>query len=104
MCIRDSSIIASTKAAIEGLTVSLAAEFAPYIRVNCIAPSLTNSKIAQPMLKNTAVAEGIAKAHPLKRLGEGKDSAALAKFLITEDSSWVTGQIIAVDGGRSKLS
>ena len=98
------SIIASTKAAIEGLTVSLAAEFAPNIRVNCIAPSLTNSKIAQPMLKNTAVAEGIAKAHPLKRLGEGKDSAALAKFLITEDSSWVTGQIIAVDGGRSKLS
>jgi len=49
-------------------------------------------------------AEGIAKAHPLKRLGEGKDSAALAKFLLTEDSSWVTGQIIAVDGGRSKLS
>ena len=46
----------------------------------------------------------IAKAHPLKRLGEGKDSAALAKFLLTEDSSWVTGQIIAVDGGRSKLS
>tara|TARA_Y100001970_G_C14126849_1_gene799423 strand:+ start:77 stop:787 length:711 start_codon:yes stop_codon:yes gene_type:complete len=98
------SIIASAKAAVEGLTVSLAAEFAPNIRVNCIAPSLTNSKIAQPMLKNLAVAEGIAKAHPLKRLGEGKDSASLAKFLITEDSSWMTGQIIAVDGGRSKLS
>ena len=98
------SVIASTKAAVEGLTVSLAAEFAPNIRVNCIAPSLTNSKIAQPMLKNTAVALGIAKAHPLKRLGEGKDSASLAKFLITEDSSWITGQIIAVDGGRSKLS
>ena len=98
------SIIASTKAAVEGLTVSLAAEFAPNIRVNCIAPSLTNSKIAQPMLKNSAIAEGIAKAHPLKRLGEGKDSASLAKFLITEDSSWITGQIIAVDGGRSKLS
>ena len=98
------SIIASTKAAVEGLTVSLAAEFAPNIRVNCVAPSLTKSKIAEPMLKNTAIAEGIAKAHPLKRLGEGKDSAALAKFLLTEDSSWVTGQIIAVDGGRSKLS
>ncbi len=98
------SIIASTKAAVEGLTVSLAAEFAPNIRVNCIAPSLTNSKIAEPMLKNKVLAEGIAKAHPLKRLGEGKDSASLAKFLITEDSSWVTGQIIAVDGGRSKLS
>tara|TARA_Y100001970_G_C13993872_1_gene729659 strand:- start:139 stop:852 length:714 start_codon:yes stop_codon:yes gene_type:complete len=98
------SIIASTKAAVEGLTVSLAAEFAPNIRVNCVAPSLTNSKIAQPMLKNKALAEGIAKAHPLKRIGEGKDSASLAKFLLTQESSWVTGQIIAVDGGRSKLS
>ena len=56
------------------------------------------------MLKNPVIAEGIAKAHPLKRLGEGKDSAALAKFLITEESSWVTGQVIAVDGGRSNFS
>ena len=98
------TIIASAKAAVEGLTVTLAAEFAPNIRVNCVAPSLSKSKIAEPMLKNPAIAEGIAKAHPLKRLGEGKDSAALAKFLITEESSWITGQIIAVDGGRSKLS
>ena len=98
------TIIASAKAAVEGLTVTLAAEFAPHIRVNCIAPSLSKSKIAEPMLKNPAIAEGIAKAHPLKRLGEGKDSAALAKFLITDESSWITGQIIAVDGGRSKLS
>ena len=98
------TIIASAKAAVEGLTVTLAAEFAPHIRVNCIAPSLSKSKIAEPMLKNPVIAEGIAKAHPLKRLGEGKDSAALAKFLITEESSWITGQIIAVDGGRSKLS
>jgi len=98
------TIIASAKAAVEGLTVTLAAEFAPHIRVNCIAPSLSKSKIAEPMLKNPAIAEGIAKAHPLKRLGEGKDSAALAKFLITGESSWITGQIIAVDGGRSKLS
>jgi len=98
------TIIASAKAAVEGLTVTLAAEFAPNIRVNCVAPSLSKSKIAEPMLKNATIAEGIAKAHPLKRLGEGKDSAALAKFLITEDSSWVTGQVIAVDGGRSKLS
>ena len=98
------AIIASAKAAVEGLTVTLAAEFAPHIRVNCVAPSLSKSKIAEPMLKNPTIAEGIAKAHPLKRLGEGKDSAALAKFLITEESSWITGQIIAVDGGRSKLS
>ena len=98
------TIIATAKAAIEGLTVTLAAEFAPSIRVNCIAPSLTSSKIAQSMLKNPIVAEALAKAHPLKRVGEGKDSAALAKFLLTEESSWVTGQIIGVDGGRSRLS
>ena len=98
------SIIASVKGAIEGLTVSLAAEFAPNIKVNCIAPSLTNSKIAEPILKNKIVAEGIAKAHPLKRIGEGKDTAAMAKFLLTEESSWITGQIIGVDGGRSTLA
>ena len=98
------SIIASAKAAVEGFAVSIAAEFAPDIRVNCVALSLINSKIAQPILKNTALAQGIAKAHPLKRIGEGKDGAALAKFLLTEESSWVTGQVIAVDGGRSKLS
>ena len=98
------SIIASAKAAVEGLAVSIAAEFAPDIRVNCVALSLINSKIAQPILKNAALAQGIAKAHPLKRIGEGKDGAALAKFLLTEESSWVTGQVIDVDGGRSKLS
>ena len=98
------SIIASVKGAIEGLTVSLAAEFAPDIKVNCIAPSLTNSKIAEPILKNKIVAEGIAKAHPMKRIGEGKDTAAMAKFLLTEESSWITGQIIGVDGGRSTLA
>ncbi len=97
------SIIASTKAAVEGLTVSLAAEFAPNIRVNCIAPSLTKSKISQNILKSTPVAEGIAKAHPMKRIGEGKDAAAMAKFLLTEESSWITGQIIGVDGGRSSI-
>ena len=98
------TIIASAKAAIEGLTVTLAAEFAPSIRVNCIAPSLTDSKIAHSMLKSEVVAEALAKAHPLKRLGEGKDSASLAKFLLSGENSWVTGQIIGVDGGRSSLS
>ena len=97
------SIIASAKAAVRGLTISLAAEFAPNIRVNCIAPSLTNSKISQPILKNNMMAEGIKKAHPMKRIGEGKDIAAMAKFLLTEESSWITGQIIGVDGGRSSL-
>jgi|TARA_Y100001936_G_C15957559_1_gene603783 NAD(P)-dependent dehydrogenase (short-subunit alcohol dehydrogenase family) len=98
------SIIASIKGAVEGLTVSLAAEFAPNIRVNCIAPSLTNSKISNSILKNKLIADGIAKAHPMKRIGEGKDAAAMAKFLLTEESSWITGQIFGVDGGRGKLS
>ena len=98
------SIMASVKGALEGLTVSLAAEFAPNIRINCIAPSLTNSKIAQPLLKSRVVADGIAKAHPMKRIGEGKDSAAMARFLLTDESSWITGQIFGVDGGRSKVS
>jgi len=98
------TIIASAKAAIEGLTVTLAAELSPSTRVNCIAPSLTNSKISKSMLKSEVVAEALAKAHPLKRLGEGSDSASLAKFLLSDESSWITGQIIGVDGGRSSLS
>jgi NAD(P)-dependent dehydrogenase (short-subunit alcohol dehydrogenase family) len=98
------SIISSAKAAIEGLTVSLAAEFAPSVRVNCIAPSLTKSKIAEFLLKNEKIAEGIAKLHPLKRIGEGIDFSALTSFLLSKDSSWITGQIIGVDGGRSSIA
>ena len=98
------AIIASAKAAVEGLTVSLAAEFAPNIRVNCIAPSLTNSKISNFLLKNEKMAESIAKMHPLKRIGEGGDSASVAKFLLTDESSWITGQIFGVDGGRSSVA
>ena len=98
------SIISSAKAAIEGLTVSLAAEFAPNVRVNCIAPSLTKSKIAEFLLKNEKIAEGIAKLHPLKRIGEGIDFSALTSFLLSKDSSWITGQIIGVDGGRSSIA
>ena len=97
------SIISPVKASLEGLTVSLAAELAPNVRVNCIAPSLSNSKMAGRILGNAKIAEGIAKQHPLKRIGEGMDSAALAKFLLSEESSWITGQIIGVDGGRSNV-
>ena len=97
------SIISPVKASLEGLTVSLAAELAPNIRINCIAPSLSNSKMAGKILGNTKIAEGIAKQHPLKRLGKGKDSASLAKFLLSNESSWITGQIIGVDGGRSNV-
>lgn len=98
------SIISSAKAAVEGLTVALAAEFAPNIRVNCIAPSLSESKIAAPMLKNEKMAESIAKMHPLKRIGEGSDSASVAKFLLSDESSWITGQILGIDGGRSSVA
>ena len=97
------SIISPARASVEGLTVSLASELSPNVRVNCIAPSMSNSKMASKILKNPKIAEGIAKQHPLKRLGEGKDSAALAKFLLSNDSSWITGQIIGVDGGRSNI-
>jgi len=98
------SIISSAKAGIEGLTVALAAEFAPSIRINCIAPSLTKSKIASSVIKNSSIEQSIAKMHPLKRIGEGVDSANLASFLLTEKSSWITGQIIGVDGGRSSIA
>tara|TARA_B100001741_G_scaffold184250_1_gene151671 strand:- start:2964 stop:3680 length:717 start_codon:yes stop_codon:yes gene_type:complete len=97
------SIISPAKASLEGLTVSLASELSPNVRVNCIAPSMSNSKMASKILKNPKIAEGIAKQHPLKRVGEGKDSAALAKFLLSDESSWITGQIIGVDGGRSNV-
>ena len=98
------SIISSAKAAVEGLTVALAAEFAPNIRVNCIAPSLSESKIAAPMLKNEKMAASIAKMHALKRIGKGDDFSSLASFLLSEESSWVTGQIFGVDGGRSSVA
>jgi NAD(P)-dependent dehydrogenase (short-subunit alcohol dehydrogenase family) len=98
------SIISSAKAGIEGLTVALAAELAPNIRINCIAPSLTKSKLASSIIKNTSIEQSIAKMHPLKRLGDGVDSANLAGFLLTSKSSWITGQIIAVDGGRSSIA
>ena len=98
------SIISSAKSGLEGLTVALAAEFAPNIRVNCIAPSLTKSKMAQNVIKNSKIEESIAKLHPLKRIGEGVDAANLAHFLLSKNSSWITGQIIGVDGGRAAIA
>jgi NAD(P)-dependent dehydrogenase (short-subunit alcohol dehydrogenase family) len=95
--------IAAAKGAVEGLTVALAAELAPAIRVNCIAPSLTRSNMAAPLLANAQMAEAIAKQHPIPRLGEGDDAAALADFLLSDQAGWITGQIMAVDGGRSTL-
>ena len=98
------TIVSSAKGAIEGLTLALAAELAPNVRVNCIAPSLTNSKMSDFLLKNEKVKEGIAKMHPLKRIGEGSDTASVARFLLDKESSWITGQIIGVDGGRSSVA
>ena len=98
------SIISSAKSGVEGLTVALAAEFAPNIRVNCIAPSLTKSKMAKNIIKSSKIEESIAKLHPMKRIGEGIDVANLANFLLSKNSSWITGQIIGVDGGRAAIA
>lgn len=95
--------VAMAKGAVEGLTLALAAELAPKIRVNCIAPSLTRTPLAQALTGNAQMAAAIAQLHALPRLGEPEDVARLAAFLATDDGGWITGQIIGVDGGRSSL-
>lgn len=95
--------IASAKAAVEGLTRSLAAEFAPRIRFNAIAPSLTDTPLAQNLLPNDKAREASADRHPLKRIGTPREVAGMAVHLLSEDSNWMTGQIIPVDGGMSSL-
>jgi NAD(P)-dependent dehydrogenase (short-subunit alcohol dehydrogenase family) len=95
--------VAMAKGAVEGLTRTLAAEWAPKIRVNAIAPSLTKTPLASFMIANDTTAQAIAAMHPLQRLGEADDMAALAVFLMSAQASWITGQVIGVDGGRSTL-
>jgi NAD(P)-dependent dehydrogenase (short-subunit alcohol dehydrogenase family) len=95
--------IATAKAGVEGLALSLAAELAPAVRVNCIAPSLTRTRIAEPLTRSPTMADAIAKLHPIPRLGEGDDPAAVADFLLSDAAGWITGQVIGVDGGRSTL-
>ena len=95
--------IGMAKAAVEGLTRALAAELAPKIRVNCIAPSLTRTPLAAKLTANAQMADAIAAMHPLPRLGEAEDIAGLVAFLLSQDAAWMTGQVMAVDGGRSTL-
>ena len=95
--------VASSKGAIEGLTRSLAAEFAPKIRVNAIAPSLTQTPLSAKLLSSDEKVEANDKRHPLKRIGQAEDIAQMAAFLLQERSSWISGQVFSVDGGMSRL-
>ncbi|TXI71817.1 MAG: SDR family oxidoreductase [Flavobacterium sp.] len=95
--------VAAAKGAIEGFAKALAAEYAPKIRVNVIAPSLTDTPLADKFLNNETKQEKSAERHPLKRFGKPEDSAQMATFLLSDKSSWISGQIFHVDGGMSTL-
>ena len=97
------SSVSVAKAGIEGLTKSLAAELAPSIRVNCIAPTITRTDMAQRILRNEKIEENIANKHPLKKICEAKDISDMADFLISHNAKNITGQIMHVDGGMSTL-
>jgi NAD(P)-dependent dehydrogenase (short-subunit alcohol dehydrogenase family) len=96
--------VAAAKAAIEGFARSLAAEYAPNIRVNVVAPSLVNTPLAKRLLNNDKKIEMMSERHPLKRVGEAIDIAEIALFLLSNKSTWITGQVIGVDGGMSTLN
>jgi len=97
--------IAAAKGAIEGLTRSIAAEYAPVgIRCNAIAPSLTDTQLAERLLSTPEKQEAGAKRHPLGRIGTVEDMAHMAAFLLSNQSSWITGQILAVDGGMGSIN
>lgn len=96
--------VAASKGEVEGLTRSLAAELAPGIRVNAIAPSLTDTPLAAKLLDSDEKREANAQRHPLKKIGSPENIAQMAAFLLMEKSSWITGQIIPVDGGKSSIN
>lgn len=96
--------IAASKGAIEGFAKSLAAEYAPTFRVNVISPSLTDTPLSEKLLSNEAKREKMGDRHPLKRVGNPEDIANAVSFLLSDKSSWMTGQIIGIDGGLSTLN
>ena len=96
--------IAMAKGAVEALTRSMAAELAPKVRVNCVAPSLTRTPLSAPLLATEQMSALLAQLHPLQRLGEIDDIVSAAAFLLSDKAGWMTGQVIAVDGGRSTLA
>jgi NAD(P)-dependent dehydrogenase (short-subunit alcohol dehydrogenase family) len=95
--------VASAKGAVEGLTRALAAEFAPRIRMNAIAPFLTDTPLAQNLISSEEKRQASAERHPLKRIGSPRDIAQMAAYLLSDNASWMTGQIMHVDGGISTL-
>jgi len=95
--------VAAAKGAIEGFAKALAAEYAPKIRVNVIAPSLTDTPLADKFLNNETKQEKSAERHPLKRFGAPEDLAQMAQFLLGDNASWISGQVLHVDGGMSSL-
>ena len=97
------TVVSTAKGAVEALTLSLAAEFAPKIRVNCIAPSLTEAKMTQKLISNETIKKAIGNMHPLPKIGSGEDFADIGCFLLSDKNSWITGQILHIDGGRSTL-
>ena len=97
------SLVSASKGAIEGLTKALSAELAPKIRVNCIAPSLTDTPLAASLLNSEQKLEANAQRHPLKRVGSTQDISNMVEFLITPKSGWMTGQVLHVDGGMSAI-
>ncbi len=97
------AMVSASKGALEGLTRALAAEWAPHIRVNAIAPSITDTPLAGRLLREESKKEAAASRHPLKRIGKPDDIAQMALFLLSDKSSWITGQILHVDGGVSTI-